>query len=94
MRVCCAVVVGGGVRIRPLQNDLYVRAIAGFARLWSHEWDNVNSFGFTAAVGYPIVRAHDWRISAELGDDLSYFGGDVGVRDSLHASAVLELRLL
>jgi hypothetical protein len=85
-------VVGGGVRIRPLQNDLYVRAIAGFARLWSEQWRNVNSFGIAAAVGYPIVRAHDWRLSAELGDDVSYFGGDVGVRDALHAAAVLEVR--
>jgi hypothetical protein len=86
-------VLGGGVRIRPLAGDLYVRFIGGFARLWNEEFGNANSFGIAAAVGYPILRARDWRISAELGDEASFFGGDVGMRDAVHATAVLELRL-
>jgi hypothetical protein len=82
-----------GGRWRPLAVPLYLQLTGGFARLWQYESIDINGFGVSAGVGYPVLHAHDWTFDVRVADEVSFFGTNVDVRTQLQLGGRFVLTL-
>jgi hypothetical protein len=85
------ITIGG--RWRPLAVPLYLQLTGGFARLWQYESIDINGFGVSAGVGYPVLHAHDWTFDVRVADELAFFGTNVDVRTQLQLGGRFVLTL-